>query len=268
MPTKLVSFDISGRFAFFKKPEINAGISFTYGFIHRPALLGLLGGVAGLGGFSQAYGHKKKVIPEYYQRLSGLPLAIAPLANNAIQRKTFITYTNTAGYANLDGNLIVKEQTLLNPHFRIFLLIDQENEIHNKLATCIAENNAEYIPYLGKNEFQAEITNPQYYTNAVLSPQDLADGYRILSLFTKPENTLVKESGARTAFSLSAMLTGKESNGRVYFERLPVRYNEETNNYDLKEFVYSDMKFSKNFRPQNLVKVSADKEEYIQLIYG
>lgn len=268
MPTKLVSFDVTGRFAFFKKPEINAGISFTYGFIHRPALLGLLGAVAGLGGYSQAFSHKKKAEPDYYVQFSGLPVAIAPLSNDAIHRKVFITYTNTAGYANSDGNLIVKEQTILNPQYRIFMQLDTGIEVHQKLEKYLTENKSEYIPYLGKNEFQAEITNLQYYNDAVINPQDLADGYQILSLFTKPDKTLVKESGSRPAFSLSSMLNDGGKMARVYFERLPVTYSDQTNNYELKEFVYSEMKFSRNFRPPNLVKLYSEKEEYIQLIDG
>ena len=47
-----LKFIISGKTAFFKVPEVNAVHYFTYGNIHKPALLGILGAVAGYGGYA------------------------------------------------------------------------------------------------------------------------------------------------------------------------------------------------------------------------
>ena len=38
---KVLRFTLSGKQAFFKKPEVNKYYYFTYGHIHRVALLGL-----------------------------------------------------------------------------------------------------------------------------------------------------------------------------------------------------------------------------------
>lgn len=39
--------------AFFKKPEVNTYCYFTYGNIHKVALLGMFGAILGYGGYSQ-----------------------------------------------------------------------------------------------------------------------------------------------------------------------------------------------------------------------
>ena len=50
---KAVRFTLSGKNAFFKKPEVNSYYYFTYGQIHKVALLGMLGAIAGYNGYSQ-----------------------------------------------------------------------------------------------------------------------------------------------------------------------------------------------------------------------
>ena len=49
---KVLRFTLSGKQAFFKKPEVNKYYYFTYGHIHRVALLGLLGTVMGYSGYA------------------------------------------------------------------------------------------------------------------------------------------------------------------------------------------------------------------------
>lgn len=60
----LISIDLKSGFGFFKKPDINDSIYLTYNMIHKPALLGLLGAVLGLGGH-KSYGK----LPQYYEEL-------------------------------------------------------------------------------------------------------------------------------------------------------------------------------------------------------
>ena len=48
-----VKFTLSGRNAFFKKPEVNAYYYFTYSHIHKVALLGIFGAILGYGGYAQ-----------------------------------------------------------------------------------------------------------------------------------------------------------------------------------------------------------------------
>ncbi|MED4936392.1 CRISPR-associated protein Cas5 [Heyndrickxia coagulans] len=47
---RALAFELRGRTAFFKKPDVNANIYFTYSHIHKIALLGMLGAILGLKG--------------------------------------------------------------------------------------------------------------------------------------------------------------------------------------------------------------------------
>lgn len=44
---KALKFTLKGKTAFFKNPEVNTYYYFTYGNIHKPALLGLFGAILG-----------------------------------------------------------------------------------------------------------------------------------------------------------------------------------------------------------------------------
>ena len=54
---KVISIDLKADFGFFKKPDTNDPIYLTFNMLHKPALLGILGAILGLMGFSEA---KKK----------------------------------------------------------------------------------------------------------------------------------------------------------------------------------------------------------------
>lgn len=264
MEKQLVSVDLRSDFGFFKKPEINAGVSFTYNFVHKPALLGVFGAIAGLGGFYDHYIFKKTKRPQYYEEFKKLKISIAPLGVNEVNRKHFITYTNTVGYANDDGNLILKEQTLVKPNFRIYIMSDKASESERILLNNLKNVEAVYIPYMGKNEYPAYWTNYTEYdiANHIEPPKD---NYRIVSLFIKPPESTIKEAVKKQSFSFLNLKAAQNSETRVYFERLPLEYNEQSNNYVLREFVYSTMMFSDKFDPGGLIRVSAIGEEYIQL---
>ena len=47
-----VRFTLSGRTAFFEKPEVNAYYYFTYSQIHKIALMGMFGAILGYGGYA------------------------------------------------------------------------------------------------------------------------------------------------------------------------------------------------------------------------
>ena len=50
---KAIRFTLSGKNAFFKKPEVNSYYYFSYGQIHKVALLGIFGAILGYGGYAQ-----------------------------------------------------------------------------------------------------------------------------------------------------------------------------------------------------------------------
>lgn len=167
---KALSFEIGGKTAFFKKPDVNTYAYFTYNNIHKPALLGLLGAIIGLDGYTKLFndnlGLKKKDLafndgfPSYYEKLKDLQISIIPLAKNGYFSKKIQVFNNSVGYASFEqgGNLIVREQWLENPKWQIIILDDESLEF-TKLKDYLLNSKAHFIPYLGKNDHPAIIKN-------------------------------------------------------------------------------------------------------------
>ena len=157
---KAIKFKLFGKTAFFKKPEVNEYAYFTYNNIHKIALLGIFGSIIGLGGYNQQNGGK---YPEFYERLKDLKIAIVPDKKlKGIYPKKIQTFNNSVGYASNEegGNLIVREQWLENPSWTIYFYNDGsvEEKIYNKLKEYMLQGKTVYIPYLGKNDHPATIT--------------------------------------------------------------------------------------------------------------
>ena len=107
---EILRFTLSGKSACFRKPEMNSYCYFTYGNIHKVALLGMFGAILGYGGYTQMqdFSRRKKKggltesYPEFYERLEGLKLSILPDKGH---KKGFIpkkiqTFNNSVGYAS------------------------------------------------------------------------------------------------------------------------------------------------------------------------
>jgi len=158
---RLISFDIQADFGFFKKPDYNDGVLLTYNMLHKPALLGILGAIIGLRGY-----RKKGEWPEYYQRLAALPVGIEPLEGRHEKgnfQKTIVKYTNTVGYANQDGNLLVEESMLIRPAYRCYLLLSEEHPDHRKLYEYIREGWAVIVKTCSDSLFSIGQKNCQLF---------------------------------------------------------------------------------------------------------
>ena len=55
-----LKFTLAGQNAFFKKSDVNEYCYFTYGHIHKVALIGMLGAIAGYKGYGSKYETVKK----------------------------------------------------------------------------------------------------------------------------------------------------------------------------------------------------------------
>lgn len=247
---KLVSIDLEADFGFLRKPDTNEGIAMSYNMLHKPALLGIFGAILGLEGYQ-----KRGVLPAYYQQLQDLQVGIAPLRDERGNfPKTTITYTNTVGYANKDGNLIAYENTLIRPSYRIFLALRNDHPLFNFLK----EGQAEYIPYLGKNEFPIW-WKPESFKEYALEPFAFDQDYHVATLFckTEGESSRMHETSA-TTLGFAALLSAY-SEAFFYFERLPIGFREfemkkrgKEYQYKMAPFVYSNAKFSTQYRLGNL----------------
>ena len=163
-----ISFELSGKTACFRKPDVNQFAYFTYNNIHKPALLGLLGAVLGLGGHIQLHNKNRRLkrgmlgyddgFPEFYEKLKDLKISITPLAPNGYFSKKIQVFNNSIGYASkeMGGNLIVREQWLENPVWQIMIL-DDGSDAYRKLKEYLRNGKSLFIPYLGKNDHPANI---------------------------------------------------------------------------------------------------------------
>lgn len=234
MNQTLISFDLRADFGVFKKPDVNEGLQLTFNMLHRPALLGILGAIVGLEGYRQ-----RGVFPEYYQKLSSLRVGIEPLKHYHEKgnfTKTVIKYTNTVGYANADGNLLVTEQTLRCPAYRCYVLADLDDPVQELLIERIWAGEAEYLPYFGKNECAAwwEVESVKVYKTSDEKP---SESLPVATIFRKEDIRVgdFKDDGyeAFDFFDFSPMPTSF-----MYFERLPVDFDERLFQYRMAEFAY------------------------------
>lgn len=284
MRQTLISFDLRAGFGVFKKPDVNEGLQLTFNMLHKPALLGILGAIAGLEGYQ-----RRGIFPDYYTKLGGLRVGIQPLDHDKGNfAKTVVKYTNTVGYANADGNLIVTEQTLRCPAYRCYLLLDLHDEVQTLLHKRILAGEADYLPYFGKNECSAWWEADAVKTYEFEPFQADAD-FRVDSLFVRKGS--VREEKADLDFDIDL---GKMVNAAtyIYFERLPIDFFvgdlPEAENadlfsdagaeprkakplkfvqYELAEFVFTDCTFRKGSKmpPFLQIKSPSEQSKIIQL---
>lgn len=255
---KLVSIDLHSEFGFFRKPDTNNTINLSYNMIHKPAVLGILGAILGLGGYKE-----KGVLPEYYVQLKDLKIAIEPLNHDKGNFvKTAIKYTNTVGYANKGSNYLTEELTLVKPSYRIYLLLDDLDVLQDKLLKYLSEAQTEYIPYFGKNEFTAWWTKGSFKEYSFeLAGNDLEEGIELKSLFLK---TIVHKENSDVPFAAFGS-TDPEVDSFVYFERLPLNFDEELMQYQLFDFAYSSY-LIKNSKALDNLYCLKETETYVQFI--
>ncbi len=211
---QVLKFDLKGKTAFFKSPEVNL-CYFTYGNIHKPVLLGIFGAIMGYKGYNNGY----DVYPEYYERLQHLKVSIIPEEERGVFDKKFQNFNNSVGYASQEqgGNLIVREQWLETPKWTIYVSLNSDESF--KLADRMKNRECVYMPYLGKNDHPAVIENVE-----ILSIEETeAEDQRIHSL--APADDL--------EFDWDDALYR-------YEEYLPAALTERTNQYQMKKFVLTD----------------------------
>jgi len=266
---KIISFDLYADMGFLKKPDINEKIYLTYNMLHKPCVLGILGAIAGLEGFT-----KNNDFPEYYKKLKDIPVGIKPLGKGCERgnfAKNVTTYTNTIGFANTDGNLIVSEQTLINPAYRIFLLLDLEKKDEQVLYSRIWQQEATYIPYLGKNDYSAwwykedvKDKNGNLLFQGVKEYDILQDDfnydYKVETVFIKQKAVVESLADEDDEDDFSDNFQISDFGTYVYFEKLPIRYNEELYQYDYADFSLTDSKLKAGSLPLETLFHIQEKE--------
>lgn len=236
---KAVRFKLSGRTAFFKKPDVNTYYYFTYGNIHKIALLGIIGSVLGLPGYnSQSRDFKNNIYPEFYNRLKDSKAAVVMLNHQGYITKKIQTFNNSVGYASLEagGNLVVKEQWLQEPKWMVYVKVD---EITEKFAHMILHKKAVFLPYLGKNDHFADITEIKEVE------LEKSENYiKINSLFES------------RYFQVEKYQEEEDDTAWKYTEYLPVGLDKELNQYRFEHFTATNMKVKLNDENINIYRDS------------
>lgn len=173
---QVLRFELKGETAFFKKPDVNSYAYFTYSHIHKVALFGILGAILGLGGYAQQYdvnfpltGNRKQakdtqIFPEFYNVFQHARVSIVPHGDRGYFAKKVQIFNNTVGYASQEeGNVLnVREQWLEKPHWTIYVAGDEglNAAVFAKLSEAVLQSQSVYLPYLGKNDHPAALSNP------------------------------------------------------------------------------------------------------------
>lgn len=243
---KIFKFTLSGKTAFFKKPDVNTYLYFTYGNIHKVALLGMFGAILGYNGYNQMKiaimskkddkkASKEVVFPEFYDKLQNVKIAIVPNNKKGFIPKKVQTFNNSVGYASKEqgGNLIVKEQWLENPSWDIYVLIvDEESE---KISEYILNHKAIYGPYLGKNDHYANITNAE-----LLGENDIEEIINVSKVNSLCSKKCFEFDIGENDFD--DFTYNMEEEIFKYEEQLPIGLDKNTNMYTSETLIYTNMK--------------------------
>lgn len=81
---RALKFTLSGKTAFFKRPEVNTYYYFTFGNIHKVALLGMFGAILGYQGYNNT-----KELPEFYRKLKDVKYLLYRKIKKVIFLKRF-----------------------------------------------------------------------------------------------------------------------------------------------------------------------------------
>lgn len=225
---EVLKFNLSGRTAFFKKPDVNTYLYFTYGSIHKMAVLGILGAIMGMGGYNQQNESKSK-FPEFYEKLKELKISIVPKNEKGYTPKKVQVFNNSIGYASREqgGNLIIKEQWLESPNWDIYIMID-DSDISRELKRRLEELNFEFIPYLGKNDHFADISNVE-----CLKMEKLKEIKQIESYFPKDILENINSNSKKKSWKVEEVLPiGIEevANQYIYEKMLATNFEIEIKN--------------------------------------
>lgn len=223
---KLISFTIKADFGMFKKPDINDKIFITYNIIPKTYVFGILGAIMGCEGYAQ--NRDKTKMPEFYEKLKDTRVAIAPSdKNGGILKKEFILFNNTCNGETKN----ITEQTLVNPAYDIYIELDETNAEHTELIDRLKNQKAEFLPYMGKNEFS--LWWDDFHHHTVFEKVEHKEQFQVMTILLKNENFVLKNSAYKE----------RTTNYFYLFERLPIDWSDNPRQYKYQEFLYTNAIF-------------------------
>lgn len=223
-----LKFNLSGKTAFFKKPDVNTYRYFTYSHIHKVALMGIFGAICGFSGYNEQK-ITKADFPEFYERFKDIRIAVIP-SEGSFSKKVQ-NFNNSVGYASKEqgNNLIVKEQWLENPAWKIYVLNDN-TDVYNELSRRIINSEYKYIPYLGKNDHYANISDVEVVE--VVELEDVNKSEHIDSMFVR--------TIARSIKLIDEDNVDSDVQFYLYEEFLPIELDKQFNQYVTEKYALTN----------------------------
>lgn len=155
------SFEMEAAFGLFQWDKTKGDNRITNFFPSKTEVLGILGSIIGLDGYSQEQFralYKSEKRDTFYQVLKGLEVSVLPIHFPTVYEDQLIH--QHMDNINKRGGLMVNIIGLVNPKFKIFIRQGKvDSEVFDKLVTYLRFGWSEFIPYCGKNNFPLEITN-------------------------------------------------------------------------------------------------------------
>lgn len=249
---RILRFEISGKNAFFRNNEVNEkDITYSFGQIHKVALLGILGAIIGLGGHNKSFydktnGINKDIVhPEFYSKLKNANVSIIPNSEEGFFQRKKYNMVNTCGYSinkstKKGQTLMYTEQWIEEPSWTIYLDLSLvEKEVAEKIEDYILNNKSVYIPYLGKTNHIA-----------IIDKQEIVKGERLLDLEDiKIDSLFVKDEKVE-------ILMPSVLDDDIFFEYrefLPVSYYDSNCQYNKKLLVYTNKNC--NIKKEKVIRV-------------
>ena len=205
-------------------------------------------------------------------QLNTIPIGIKPINDEKGNfQKTIISYNNTTGLASNEpgGNLIITEQTLIAPSYKVYLLLELEKDNHALLHKNIKNQHAEFLPYLGKNDYSLWWNKDEVEEYEIESKNESKEPLTISTIFNKDNSTL-KESQYDDINELDMLDVALSLTPELFvsFERLPVSFDEELMQYAYADFVFTSYKLKPGAPIQNVFAIKnkrTNNTEYVQL---
>lgn len=160
-PPKCLSFTISGQWGHFRKIEGNI-VKGTYKIIPRTTLSGLVAAILGLprNSYYDLFTPENSMIAiEPKSRLRTINMAINSLSTqkeklNTVNKGRKLKISFPDARENRQRHIY---EVLVNPSYRVDIWLDN-NEMYDKLRSCLEKGKSTYTPSLGISEHLATIT--------------------------------------------------------------------------------------------------------------
>lgn len=152
MKKEILCFELNSTFGFFNNKEDKENNS-SYLSLHPAATLGILGSILGLKGFSDFKKNKNRL--EYLDKLKDIKINIEILNKNFPMAKVGYNDATMLGIGKVNKGYTFQytEECLVNPSYKIRLLLDLSNEVHYKLKEMIINKQSYYNQCFGRTQF-------------------------------------------------------------------------------------------------------------------